>query len=492
MKPIHNSSFISFIENELVYKDTGNYQIISNFKNSKTIEFFEYIYSYPPKFTVKCDSLDELTQDLFLENNYGVLEHSFPFIDFAEDLFFQGTSQTAVRQEYSLKNFVNGYFDKLYSSEFYQKKTKQIQETLASVPIFVILNGHKEIVLSKPLNSSRSEARTRAVEKTLYEYCGSFDPLTESNPKLGFFFFTRSDAQTYLQEIAKSDVEGTKTVGLSIHCIGLNSAYRITREHHPGVDFRFVPDYQEVKNLLKNKLSKSRTIVDDEQQQLRFRPRSANLLPYFGKIGHWLLPTRSFLQKNEYFKGVPIYIVQIRKEPRHLAMEQYFKAVDKLDSAWGKLLQFSDSLLGFGHNWIMQGSLKERGTSKEFINFIFLNEKDAANFVKKQGRKVVRYSGSRTSNIECLVRKPKVFLYNLEDFLESWEEKLLTDLKGGNTQTLFDADKTFFIPSTVISNELSAFSEQQKTPFLEIKQTLNLKYRLFKRYIGFLFSVGYA
>jgi hypothetical protein len=222
MKPIHNSSFISFIENELVYKDTGNYQIISNFKNSKTIEFFEYIYSYPPKFTVKCDSLDELTQDLFLENNYGVLEHSFPFIDFAEDLFFQGTSQTAVRQEYSLKNFVNGYFDKLYSSEFYQKKTKQIQETLASVPIFVILNGHKEIVLSKPLNSSRSEARTRAVEKTLYEYCGSFDPLTESNPKLGFFFFTRSDAQTYLQEIAKSDVEGTKTVGLSIHCIGLN------------------------------------------------------------------------------------------------------------------------------------------------------------------------------------------------------------------------------------------------------------------------------
>lgn len=492
MNPLHNSSFISSKENEHVYKDKGNFERISNLKNSKTIEFFEYLYSYPPKFTIKCDSLDELTQDLFLENNYGVLEHSFPFIDFAEDLFFQGTPQKAVRQEYKLNDFVDGYFDKLYSSTFYQKKTKNIQNTLASVPIFVIINGHKEIVLSKPINSNRSEARTRAIDKTLYEYCGAFNPMTESHPKLGFFFFSRIDAQNYLQEIAKSDIDGTKTVGLSVNCIGLNSAYRITREHHPGIDFRFVPDYQEVKTLLKVKLSKSSLIVDDEQQQLRFRPRSANLLPYFGKIGNWLLPTRSFLQKNEYFKGVPIYIVQVRKEPRNLVTEQYFTVMDKLDSAWGKLLQFSDSLLGFGHNWIMQGSLKERETSKDYINFIFFNEKDATDFVKKQGRKVARYSGSRTSNIELLVCKPKVFVYNLEDFLESWEENLLTDLSGKSVQTIFDANKIFFIPSTFVSNELPTITGQQKQLFLEVKQTLNLKYRLFKRYVGFLFSVGYA
>ena len=281
-------------------------------------------------------------------------------------------------------------------------------------------------------------------------------------------------------------------MGLSVNCIGLNSAYRITREHHPGVDFRFVPDYQEVKTLLKVKLSKSSLIVDDEQQQLRFRPRSANLLPYFGKIGNLLVPTRSFLQKNEYFKGVPIYIVQVRKEPRNLVTEQYFTVMDKLDSTWGKLLQFSDSLLGFGHNWIMQGSLKERETSKEYVNFIFFTEKDATDFVKKQGRKVARYSGSRTSNIEFLVCKPKVFVYNLEDFLESWEENLLTDLTGKSVQTIFDANKTFFIPSTFVSNELPTITGQEKQLFLEVKQTLNLKYRLFKRYVGFLFSVGYA
>ena len=48
----------------------------------------------------------------------------------------------------------------------------------------------------------------------------------------------------------------TKTVGLSIHCISLDSAYKITREYHPGIDFRFVPDLREVKGLLNNKINK--------------------------------------------------------------------------------------------------------------------------------------------------------------------------------------------------------------------------------------------
>lgn len=490
MKPINN--YTSPENNQPIYKSGGNYQI--SLKRSKTAEFFDYLYSYPPKFTIKWDSLDELTQDLFLEKNYGVMEHSLPFVDYAEDLFFKSKPQLTKSQEYSVKDFVDGYLNKLYSSNFYKKETVIIQDTLASVPVFTILNGHKEIVLNKPINSDsgRSEARARPIERTIYEYCGAFDPLADNHTKLGFFFFNQEDAQNYLQEIAKSDIEGTKTVGLSIHCIGLNSAYRITREHHPGVDFRFVPDYKEVKNLLKNKLSKPKLIIDDEQQQLRFRPRSVNLLPYLGKVGNWLVPTRSFLQKNEYFKGVPIYIVQIKQEPRNLIKEQYFTVIDKIDSAWGKILQFSDTLFGFGHNWIMQGSLKDAGNSKDYINVVFLSEKDASNFVKKQGRKVARYSGSRTSNIEFMVRKPKVFISNLEDFLESWEEKLLSDLKETGRPTIFDADKTFFVPSKLVSEELATSSKNQQNYIQEVGQTINLKYRLFKRYVGFLFSVGYS
>ena len=102
----------------------GNYQTKSYLKHSKTNDFFEYLYSYPPKFTIKWDSVDELTQDLLLENNYGVLEHSFPFIDFVEELVFRGNSQEATNHDYSLKEFIDGYLNKVFASNFYNKKTK--------------------------------------------------------------------------------------------------------------------------------------------------------------------------------------------------------------------------------------------------------------------------------------------------------------------------------------------------------------------------------
>jgi hypothetical protein len=469
----------------------GNYQTKSYLKHSKANDFFEYLYSYPPKFTLKWDSVDELTQDLLLENNYGVLEHSFPFIDFVEDLVFRGNTQEATIHDYSLKEFVDGYLNKLFTSNFYNKKTKTIQNALSHVPVFAVLNCQNEIVLSKSINFSRSQGPKNNLTQTLYNYSNSVDPLVESYPKLGFFFLNRLDAETYLQEVAKIDIDGTKTVGLSIHCVGLHSAYRITREHHPGIDFRFVPNYQEIKNLLKNNISKANLIVDDEQQQLRFRPRSANLLPFLGKAGSWIIPTRSFLQKNEYFKGVPVYIVQIKNDKRQLLAEQYFNTVNVLDSIWGRFVQFYDRSVGFGHNWIMQGSLKDGAMSTKYVNYVFFNESEAAQFVNNQGRKVARYSGSRTSNIELMVRKPKIFVYNLEDFLESWEEKILLDLNGKTLKTIFDAENTFFIPTKDKSADFSTTFTNKKSLLRKVNQTVDLKYRLFKRYLGFFFSVGY-
>jgi hypothetical protein len=86
MKAVENFNFNTYINNQ--HLDNGTYQIAPHLKSSKVTDFFEYLYSYPPKFTVKWDSLDELTQDLLLENNYSVLAHSFPFLDFVEDFFF--------------------------------------------------------------------------------------------------------------------------------------------------------------------------------------------------------------------------------------------------------------------------------------------------------------------------------------------------------------------------------------------------------------------
>ena len=72
MNLVKDYNFTPPVETLSESNDNGNYQINSSLTNSKTLDFFEYLYSYPPKFTIKWNSVDELNQDLFLENNYGV------------------------------------------------------------------------------------------------------------------------------------------------------------------------------------------------------------------------------------------------------------------------------------------------------------------------------------------------------------------------------------------------------------------------------------
>ena len=120
--------------------------------NRKTTDYFDYLYSYPPKIQIKWNTLDELNEDLFIGTNYGVLEHSVPFIDFLEDWFFNEASEEAVAQNYPISKYFTGFVEKINSSNFFLKKTKKLQAALVNVPVYAVLNGQGEIVLSKPSN----------------------------------------------------------------------------------------------------------------------------------------------------------------------------------------------------------------------------------------------------------------------------------------------------------------------------------------------------
>jgi len=492
---VTNVNFNSYLNLTSTY--TGELQTGSSTKNSKAVNFFELLYSYPSKFKIKWNALDELKEDLFLPSNYDVLEHSFPFIDYIDDWLFSSNGEEAQSNDgYNFKDLREGFLDKRYSSNFYQKQTTSIQKTLASVPIYVILNGLDEIVLTKPRNFEGSQSFNTSVKQVIYDYCGAFDSSLERRQQVGFFFTNRVDAETYLQEIARSDVNGTETVGLSIHCIGLDSAYNITREHHPGIDFRIMPDLQEVKDLLTKNISKSSIIVEDEQQQLRFRRRSVNLISPLGELGRLLSPSSSFLQRDEYFKGVPIYIVQTINTPTNIAVNQYFNLLGLLDVTYGRFIQTFDSLLGCGHNWIMQGSLKDAGCSDQFTNYVFFSEQSAEQFVKQNGNSIARYPGSRTSNAEALVRKPKIYVYNLEDFIELWEEKILLDKDNSSSKTIFNAKETLFIPPEFNYREAQNFFESNDSNSVtrvtkQILKTISVKSKVFTSFVGILFSVGY-
>jgi hypothetical protein len=460
--------------------------------NKKVSEYFDHIYSYPPKIQIKWDRIDELNDDLFIGSNYGVLEHSIPFTDYIDDWFFAETTEEAISDKYTLKKYTDGFLDKLNSSDFFLNKTKKIQATLANIPIFLVLNGQGEIVLSKPANVLAPNSFNSYLSEKIYDSCGAFDAAVEKKGSLGLFFMDYSDAENYLKEVARADFEGTQTVGLSIYCVNLGSAYKITREYHPGVDFRFVPNMQELKGLLVNKIGKSDMIVEDEQQQLRFRRRTVNLFPYLKKLGNYLSPSSSFLQRNEYFKGVPIYIVQLNDKPRNFFAEQYFNAVGYLDTFYNGCIQCLDSTIGFGHNWILQGSFQDTAQADNSENYVFFEKEQALRFSKKHGRNVSRYAGGRSSNLEFAVRKPKIFIYNLEDFLEDWEDNLLQEISGTKEgkQNFFKRNAIKFVSPGFTSDTTQILNKQDSNFVKTITQTLGVKARILKRTVGIFFSIN--
>ena len=257
----------------------GVFRVSPQIKKSRIIEFFGDLYTYPPRFNIKWDSIDELHNDLFMSYNYRALEHSLPFMDILTSL--SQDEKNVENGTYSTNAYIEGYMNKIVSTRFYRKQTKKIQESLQTIPIYVILNGQGNIVLAN--STDQLETSPNNFNSLLYNFCGNFDHLAEKNSQLGLFFVSRDDAEQYLQEIAKSDTEGTKMFGLSIHCFGLDFAYRVMRDHHPEIDFRIIPELTEVQKLLTKETSNSNFIFENDQQQLRSRLRPIASIPILNK-----------------------------------------------------------------------------------------------------------------------------------------------------------------------------------------------------------------
>lgn len=216
----------------------GTFQTKTTNKSSDTVNFFEQLYSQPQKLNLKWDLLNGVETKKVWQIFNNVVYRWDPDYEIIE-------KANTKKSKYLFSDYLEGFFNRINSSRFYSTQTKDIQTALASVPIFVVLNGDNEIVLTKSINPEKPSTLKTYAERLIYNTCGSFDLNSEGCPNFGLFFFDYTDAENYLNSIAKSDIDGTKTVGLSVHCIGLNSAYKITREYHPEVDFRFISQLSE-------------------------------------------------------------------------------------------------------------------------------------------------------------------------------------------------------------------------------------------------------
>ena len=87
----------------------------------------------------------------------------------------------------------------------------------------------------------------------------------------------------------------------------------------------------------------------------------------------------------------------------------------------------------------------------------------------------------------------KIFVYNLEDFFESWEDKILENLNNNNKSTnnsIFQTETNYFIPPSSDYEEIqNLYKTLDSNLIKDIGNGLKMKFRVLKRSIGVFFSL---
>ena len=363
-------------------------------KEPYAVSFFEDLYTYPPKIKIQWKQLDLVEKsDKLLPNK---------IINHPPHKSFSG---------------VRDYMDKVISSDVYSKKIKLLKQTLKDVPVYVVVNGRTEIVvastrskklnlhdvnvlsagplinLEKPdLTPKDTVTRRQVYKRTLVESVEK--ALSTKSKKFGFIFFDPIEAQYYLDAmVIRSEKKfhhrrdhSIDKVGLSIHCIGLDTAYSLLSRSSSNVDFRFVPSLPEVKAVLEHSSqgdTNSELAVNERQLEQTLSRKALSIISD---------------QYNSAFKGVPIYIVVVKDKFEALQDSEKFKS----------------------------SSTKTNSSA----NYIFFDREQALEFCEKYSSRMVS----------------PIYTDNLEDFLELWGESLV--LNTDVTQSFININQpTYFIPS---------------------------------------------
>ena len=184
------------------------------------------------------------------------------------------------------------------------------------------------------------------------------------------------------------------------------------------------------------------------------------------------------LEKTAYFKGVPIYLVKVNEGRVNFFAEQYYNTINLIDNTYGRILNTLNASIGFGNNWLIQGSLQKQNPNLKTKIYVFFERSAAINFCQNKSNQISRYKGSRCKLFEPLTKQPKMFVYNLEDFIEIYEETLLK-----NQPDHFDPKLIQFVPSEQAILDVEKYYNKPKTLSLQkVGQFFNFKCR---RLIGF-------
>ena len=399
---------------ELINNTTGQniFQLKSNV-GSEPLYFLQDLYTSPTKINIAWKELETMDSSCEVSNNQ-LVNSKIP--------------ATSVRNKINRNR----------SFRILNSYTKKIKNSLQTVPVYVLVSGRNELVV----------ATTKSIK-----YPG-FNLLSQSKrQKLGFIFFDKREADLYLNEIIQTldktvyteRTTGLSQIGLSIHCVGLDYAYKLFR-NSTDVDFRFVPSLSQVNYLIENINELEGSNFDESFQPIIKKDNKVGL-------GNLVIPVPDSHSLNSChgdlgsFKGVPIYVVQLKDIPYDIVQKTVME-VSNLDDQNFLRPTTQDSSI----------RAKVDSSTDRISNYVFFDKEQADQFSLRCRRYLIKNSGivEFSSN-----RNVKVF--SLEGFLEMWEDAIVLKRNFTVNKFFFNPNhSTYFIPSKESLKVLKDYAEQPK------------------------------
>jgi hypothetical protein len=141
----------------------------------------------------------------------------------------------------------------LRSPDFPTLKQKLILEQLKKVPVYVVANGTKEIVMAAP-RSNQCETLFQWLYTKYYNLCVWEED--DGPVSIVLFFINKEDATLYLQDIAKNDRKAAEKTNLSVQLTNLDVFYKLNRTSSPGTQAKIIADLEEIYKLVSDYIPK--------------------------------------------------------------------------------------------------------------------------------------------------------------------------------------------------------------------------------------------
>jgi len=284
--------------------------------------------------------------------------------------------------------------------------TKFIMEQLSSSPVFVVKNGFNEVILGHPL----SRIKRTGLKQIAFSFSNLFhQPIVTSPISNGLFFFHPDDAIEFKNFLQSKAFDTSKNMEIKIQPIGLHVAYKMNRKFITETQFRFIPDFKEVGDLI-FKHQKAKNLIFHENQ-------------YYGK---------------DSFQGQPIYIIQpisIKHPSGKISIikftgmnddrEVIFTNLEAANKSWANFIKTEPYLKGIKKPTLLVYNLESFLRDKEILHrkdltkFVVVTNKSA--YITAKESMIIHYSDSLSKHLK-LNMKPQLF------FIKLWIRRLFSTL----------------------------------------------------------------